>query len=658
MHLKFSLLLRIAVVLFMLILPLSMLGGSSLAQTAPGSTPFGMDYVKMLPAFGLDIMAQTDVRWGSGSNVTWSVVEPTEGAREWAALADLDAELANALANGLEPIVMVYSTPTWAQAITGYSCGPIQAAKLTAFGNFMFDLVDRYKDRVKYWEIYNEPDIDHTLVSPDSGFGCWGDSADTYYGGGEYGAMLQAIYPRIKQADPQAQVLVGGLLLDCDPGRVCPVSPAPRFLEGILVSGAGSSFDGVAFHAYDYYTGVLGGYENANWASSSTTTGPVLAAKADFIKNVLGAYGAGNKYLLATEVALVCSSDCTTDFENTKAYYIAQVYGSAYSRGVRAAMWYATLASWKSSDILFANLTPRPGYYAFQFGSAKLDGVKFWRNLTPTPGVTGFEFSLPDRRIWLVWSLDGADHILSLTEVPTAVYDVDGDPITANRTMTIGKEPYYIELSSAFRLLLPDLLMQMTHLLNGDFEAGLDSTNEPYSWNFVSGGAVGLPASLQSAHPTVPYLDATIPAGTYSTLLGSSAYPCSLTGVPIGYASVEQTFNVPYVADGATQELRFDYVIYTQDGSTSAVYDRFEVYITEAGNTNLAYFDGRSDSSVSCDFWYRIPASGWKTGAIDLISPIDFRGKSITISFQNWNRADGWFNTFTYLDNVRLYDGD
>ncbi len=49
-------------------------------------------------------------------------------------------------------------------------------------------------------------------------FGCWGDPNDkTYYGGEYYAEMLKRAYPAVKAANPQAIVLNGGLLLDCDP---------------------------------------------------------------------------------------------------------------------------------------------------------------------------------------------------------------------------------------------------------------------------------------------------------------------------------------------------------------------------------------------------------------------------------------------------------
>ena len=48
------------------------------------------------------------------------------------------------------------------------------------------------------WEIGNEPDMDPDFVPLDNGFGCWGDAQDPYYGGRQYGTMLQYVTPSIR----------------------------------------------------------------------------------------------------------------------------------------------------------------------------------------------------------------------------------------------------------------------------------------------------------------------------------------------------------------------------------------------------------------------------------------------------------------------------
>ena len=76
----------------------------------------------------------------------------------------------------------------------------------------MSQAVQRYSQppyNVKYWQIWNEPDVDYRFVPPTSNYGCLADPTDPYYGGGYYAEMLKAIYGPIKQADPQSQVVIG-----------------------------------------------------------------------------------------------------------------------------------------------------------------------------------------------------------------------------------------------------------------------------------------------------------------------------------------------------------------------------------------------------------------------------------------------------------------
>ena len=78
--------------------------------------------------------------------------------------------------------------------------------------------------------------------------------------------MLSAIYPRMKAANPRAQIIIGGLLLECDythsypDGRSCPGS---KFLRGILRHGGGQNFDAVAYHGYPLQSTTRRDWERA-----------------------------------------------------------------------------------------------------------------------------------------------------------------------------------------------------------------------------------------------------------------------------------------------------------------------------------------------------------------------------------------------------------
>jgi hypothetical protein len=117
------------------------------------------------------------------------------------------------------------------------------------FAQFVAEAVERYSQPpydVRYWEIWNEPDVGLGVIPAQSGFGCWGDPDDPYFGGGYYAEMLKVVYPVIKQVNPEIIVLIGGLLLDCDPVDP-PESPpgsgilkdcsSAKFFQGILEEG-------------------------------------------------------------------------------------------------------------------------------------------------------------------------------------------------------------------------------------------------------------------------------------------------------------------------------------------------------------------------------------------------------------------------------------
>jgi hypothetical protein len=427
----------------------------------PPQTVFGVGIDHLTPDGGLDQMAAANISWTRPVGVLWSSVEPTQDTYDWNVLADLETELKNASSKGIQVILLVHSTPAWARKIagTGPSCGPIAADKLSAFGDFMHAMVARYSVapyNVKYWELWNEPDIDASFFPGDSGFGCWGDTGDGYYGGGYYAEMLKVVYPQIKAANSQAQVLIGGLLLDCDPrlGAGCAEvgnsNLPPKFLEGVLRNNGGDYFDGVSFHSYDYYQGILGHYGNSTWQSAWNTTGPVFIEKAQFIQSLLSQYGVTGKFLMNTEFGLLCDS-CNNDstFETTKAYYVAQSYAAGIAQGLRANIWYSVFG-WRNSGLLTSDLSPRTDYTALRFSRSELRDAAYGGDITAADiggdsSVKGYKFQRSDRTIWVVWSLDGSTHLITLARVPLAARDALGVSVTPAASMKLTLNPLYLE---------------------------------------------------------------------------------------------------------------------------------------------------------------------------------------------------------------------
>ena len=281
-----------------------------------------------------------------------------------------EGSLLRANQNGLHVIAAVKYTPDWAQKYPGSACGPIKNTAFAEFAEFLTEVVNRYKSppyNIKYWELGNE--IDAPLSEGRSVFGCWGDASDPYFGGEYYAQMLQVAYPAIKAADPQAQVLLGGLLLD-NPNEI-PYTMT-RFFEGVLRGGGGPFFDLVNFHSYSYFTGTPGLIYNPNWPGSSTA----LPEKVAFLKTVLNRYGWGHKPLINTEVALYCDVNTDPCLE-TQAVFTAKAYAEGIALGLHGLVYYALKSEHRLTGLLRPDNTPRPSYLAFKTAAAFLTHARY-----------------------------------------------------------------------------------------------------------------------------------------------------------------------------------------------------------------------------------------------------------------------------------------
>ncbi len=404
----------------------------------------------------LDLAVGVGAHWARVGVIKWNKIEPvrTEPPTYHWEVVD-EAMLSNASARGLQIISIVQFAPEWAHGVPGWTCGPIHEQALGAFAQFMSAVVTRYSVppyNVHHWELGNEPDIDPDLVKRDSGFGCWGDDSDPYYGGETYAEMLKRVSPAIKAADPQAQVLIGGLLLDCDPthppeGKDC--KPA-RFLEGILRGGGAGYFDIVSFHGYALYNGSL---ELDRQYPGWEYRGGVVLGKIDFLREVMAAYGV-SKPLMHTEGALLCPEQAaehcappTDGFFEAQADYAVWLYVRNWAADVEATIWYGLRGpGWRYGGLLNRDQQPKRVYNALRTLAERLAGAAFSRQVTEYPDLEGYEFTSAGKRIWVLWAPDGGEHFVSLPAGTLAVRDkygfavsVDGDTLSISR-------PVYIEL--------------------------------------------------------------------------------------------------------------------------------------------------------------------------------------------------------------------
>lgn len=95
-----------------------------------------------------------------------------------------------------------------------------RSENIPTWENWARAIVDRYKGRVKYWEILNEPNAHN--ISP-----------------AQYVGYLKTAHAIIRELDPAAKVV-----------GLCGVTTYPEWTDDVLAAGGGGYFDILAFHNY------------------------------------------------------------------------------------------------------------------------------------------------------------------------------------------------------------------------------------------------------------------------------------------------------------------------------------------------------------------------------------------------------------------------
>ncbi len=193
---------------------------------------------------------------------------------------------------GIQLVPQVVYSPDWASGIRVTTSGgpnsPPHAAQY--YGDFLFAAATRYKGQIHYWELWNEPDLAaHT----------WNGTMQQYVD-----LILKPGYQSIKQVDPTAKVLLGGLA-------------SSTSIATIYTAGAKPFFDIVSFHAY-------------------ASTAADEEAALDDIRQVVSAQGDEQKPIWLTEFGLKTQPDgapgnpgtiSTPNDEVAQAQLIHDVYG-------------------------------------------------------------------------------------------------------------------------------------------------------------------------------------------------------------------------------------------------------------------------------------------------------------------------------------------
>jgi hypothetical protein len=368
--------------------------------------------------------------WVRINALHWSAYQPNNNS-EFIINPALEQELILADQNGMDAILIIHRTPEWAREYPNSICGPISSDKLDEFANFMKMVVQKYSQppfNVSYYELWNEPD--HYLIPDVSSipYGCWGDPTAKDYGGGKYAEMLKVVTPAMKSVNPNVKIVLGGLLLDCDPDDLenCKQIAMSGYFEGILKSGGGNYFDVVNFHGYNYYatntSPIEREYEIPNW----TEKGGQVEGKVAFLQEVMAKYGI-SKPIILSEAGLICwrCEVFPPEYELDKAEYVVWLYVRNWAKGLMATTWYTLdKGGWQGTGLLDAQNNPTLSFYAYKTMTDTLYGANYVKKVTTETDMTVFEFE-KGYRIWVLFSMDGQEKSIDLSPYGQAFEAID-----------------------------------------------------------------------------------------------------------------------------------------------------------------------------------------------------------------------------------------
>ncbi len=128
--------------------------------------------------------------------------------------------------------------------------------------------------------------------------------------------------------------------------------------------------------------------------------------------------------------------------------------------------------------------------------------------------------------------------------------------------------------------------------------------------------------------------------------------------VPVGSAAITQTIRIPGPDVLDRPVLTFWYRIRTYDAAFSErfqkVYDTMDVRLKFGNDQQLVYRDGQPYAQWLENEGRELADLGWRLAFVPI--PRNMTDETIGISIQNWNRNDGWFNTWTQVTDVRVWE--
>jgi len=344
------------------------------------------------------------IKW-SREEMSWSYIESQPG--QWR-FDRYDTAVDVAYSHGISLFGLLDYCVGWA------STAPPDAERrwcwipnINAWKNYVHHVVDRYKDKIKHWQIWNEPNIS-VFWQPEPNFV-------------DYAKLLKASHEVIKKIDPDAKIL------GCNTSR-CDQD----FIEGTFKEGGFDCMDILGVHPYRY---------------------PRTPEETDFIGDMqklvvlMEQYGEA-KPIWITEVGWPTHlGDARSSTEEKQAAMIVRLYIQAIVSGcVEKICWYDYRNDGLDQNynehnfgILHRDFTPKPAYMAYNTMAKSIGRATFMRELDLGENVRAYIFAENGKQIFALWCLEGTQEVKLEATGDVEVIDIMGESSMLEATKGVVK---------------------------------------------------------------------------------------------------------------------------------------------------------------------------------------------------------------------------
>lgn len=286
----------------------------------------------------------------------WPDIETSRGVFEW---SEWDQFVEWGQRYGIEIIPLFLVVPYWLYPSASNVVIPPSGAEfddfVSEFGKLVYNTVDRYKGKIRYFEIWNEPNLQGFWDDPESPLYVY-DPWHSYNTGKavqKYVSLLQEGYRQAKRANPDSIVISAG------------ISNYAHYLEEMYSYGAKGYFDVFGSHPYFWHGPTL------NYDPDYYNDEPDRFPGIQRMRDVMVANGDEDKKIMITELGVDGESGpegATTEAIQARA--LTRVFEKIdYDPGypfVVGVMWFHLRTDMGSYGLLREDYTPTQKYYAYR----------------------------------------------------------------------------------------------------------------------------------------------------------------------------------------------------------------------------------------------------------------------------------------------------